>query len=131
MQTIPISDVRALFAQMHAAVDAGDYNRAHKLTDAMEVLAMSYMEPTVDSDIVGFGFTRLEARMFARMKKDLGKCVPFHALLEAMYFDRGDDMGESNIINVIICHLRHAIRGKGYEIRNQWGMGYALHKVAA
>ena len=120
------AQVLGLIAQMRA--EANKPSRVVALSDQMELLVRSYLEPSLPDPVPGVRLSRMEGRIVARLQKVPGAVVSRQSLMDAMYFDRVDEP-ESKIIDVLICRMRKKLRGTGYEIVSDWGLGYRMRKV--
>lgn len=122
------SEVKALLYSMRNALEAGAYGRCYQLTNQMEVLTRSYLEPAIDP-LPGVRLTRIEARLAGRLVQAKGKPVTKPQLMDAIYFDRAGDDPDVKIIDVFVCKLRRKLAGTRFSVETVWGMGYALKAV--
>ena len=71
--------------------------------------------------------TPSEAKLFGLLMQR--EVVNRTVAMEAMYFDRPDDIPFDKIITVYICKVRKKLRWVGIELKCKWGEGYYLRQV--
>lgn len=126
----PRQQVRELLEQMRGAIT--NRKRHDQLSDAMEVLVMSYLEPAIEDEIPGVRLTEKESRIVARLKKGDGKLVTKSQIMDAMYFDARDDEPEMKIIDILIFRIRQKIKASNrFRIDNDHGRGFRWMDLAA
>lgn len=124
-------EVEKLLEQMRAQARtlpenvSGSFNR---LTDMIETIVRTYLEPAVIDPIPNINLTPSEGRIFGRLALQMGHIVHKDMLLDALYFDKHHE-AESKIIDVMICKMRRKLRGSRFAIEGIWGRGWVLKEA--
>jgi DNA-binding response OmpR family regulator len=71
-------------------------------------------------------------KMLEVLYQNKGRPVSSDRLYTLITCDKADadELPELQIVKVQICHLRKALRGTPWRVKNIWGMGYQLNEVA-
>jgi DNA-binding response OmpR family regulator len=114
-------DVEKLLAEIRLRAKTAEIAR---LTDQISVLCRAALTPAMDEGWLRLGLTRMEARLMRALAERPDRMVSKGALMDAMYFDRGQE-AEPKIVDVLVCKVRRKLRGRsGWSIETVWGQGY-------
>lgn len=74
--------------------------------------------------------TRQEFSLFEDLRAAFPRMRSQEQLLDALYWDRPNEVPELKIIDVFVCKLRKKIKPLGLQIQTIWGQGYRFVPVA-
>lgn len=132
-QTVGI-EVNKLLDQMRAqarvlpANVSGSFNR---LTDQIEMLVRTYLQPSPPELLNGIHLTKMEGRIVARLAVAMGRTVTKDLLLNAMYFDCRGEEPDGKILDILIFRIRQKLKAANSPlfIENIWGQGFTLKEI--
>lgn len=123
IRTSARTEVLALLEQMHRA--AKTPIRVHQISDQLEMLARTYLAPTIPDPFPERTFTKTQARILARLQESEGEIVTRDQLMDAVYFDSRSEP-VPKILDVFICKLRKKLAGTQYRIESVWAQGFRM-----
>lgn len=118
------SEVLDLLDKMRAA--ANDPQRVRTLSDQMEILARTYLEPVEPDISFGLRFTQKEGRLFARLMRHAGCIISRQQLMDAMYYDKVGDEPDAKVIDVFMVRVREKLRGTRWHVETAHGHGFYI-----
>lgn len=127
IRTSARTEVLALIEQMHRA--AKTPIRVHQISDQLEMLARTYLAPTIPDPFPERTFTKTQARILARLQESEGEIVTRDQLMDAVYFDSHSEP-VPKILDVFICKLRKKLAGTQYRIESVWAQGFRMSRAA-
>lgn len=122
------AQVTELIGQMRAAACRHNLRAYETASDSLETFLKVHLVPEPQFDWAPYRLTTRARTIAGYLHLNFGKPRSKEQILDAMYYDRPNDIPEIKIIDVFISKLRWKLRegNSPYAIETVWGFGYRM-----